>query len=205
MRILSWSLNAVRHDGQVIVLLPDAPIERSVAALEVLAQEGFEVSVPIDGPLRAPDIRRFFGSRLRIGVHDIYRQEQVPVALGMEPAFALAGFVDVAPLREAGVKTYLSALTPTEVKAAAERADGVLVEPAAHLGDGYPATLRKIVGQVPLLARGMTDSYGIKPWIKADADVALSAPVADAFDGGDLTSFRLRLRNHISAANEART
>lgn len=194
----------VRHDGAMIVLLPDVSVTRAVAALEVLSQEGFDqVSVPITGDLHPAEIRKFFGSRLRVGVHDVYQQSQVDKAIELAPDFALAGFVDVSPLRAVSVKTYVSALTPTEIKAAAEHADGVLVEPAGHLGDGYPQTLRTIFGEFPLVARGLTDSYGIKPWIRAGFDVCLTAPVGDAFEGGDLGNFRLRLRNHATAAREA--
>jgi len=188
----------------MIVLLPDAPITRAVAGLEVLSQEGFnEVSLPINGDLKPADIRKFFGTRLRVGVHDVYQPDQVATAIELEPEFVLAGFVDVTQLRAAGIKTFLSALTPTEIKAAAERADGVLVEPAGHLGDGYPAALRTMMGEFPLVARGMTDSYGIKPWIKAGFDVCVDAPIGDAFAGGDMSSFRMRLRNHATAAREA--
>lgn len=190
--------------ARAVVLIPSVAVASALAPLEVLIQEGLStISLPADGQLRANDVRAMFGQRLRVGIHNLATLDQVHQALWDEVAFALTRHVEIAELMAAGLPTFTSALTPTEVLAASRAASGVVVEPVNVLGRDYAVGLRAIAGDVPLLVRGLPDVFAARDWLRVGAGLCLDSVLGDAFSGGDLSALRLRLRSFTEAMAEA--
>lgn len=186
--------------SRALVLLPTAPLDKLIAPLEVLIQEGLDVvSLRPDAEVSADTLRSTFGRRIMVGTHDLTTTEHAEWAIAQQAAFALTmGSPQLGELlAAAGLPAAPAAFTPTEVAAAWQtRPAAVQVVPATALSTSYAAQLAALVPQASLIARETDSSHEIKSWLNAGAIACCLGTrlLGDALSGGDLGSLRSRAR-----------
>ena len=159
-------------EHQVVLSLPGADDDDLIAACEVLWQEGHRVwSVP---PERLDDLavlKRVFGRRARIGVHDLTKARQAAAAVAagaglLASIYCLPAIVAAAD----GIPVVLGGLTPQELRVAHRAgASAVQVVPCEAFGSGYARGLPELVSDIPLLATGRLEHYQAELWLSSGA------------------------------------
>lgn len=154
----------------VIVGLPDLDADELLPACEVLCQEGFKLwSVAAAQLSELPALRRVFGRRARIGVHDVTGPAQVSAAADAGAAFVASCFllpelVDAAH----GLPVILGGMTPTELRAGMlAGAAAVQLVPTEAFGTTYARTLPALLAPFPVIAGGRIERYQAELWLEA--------------------------------------
>lgn len=200
-------------EAKSIVLLPACTLDEAVAPVEILLEEGLPVvSIPAGSRLTPAMLRRTFGGRIEVGVHDLRTADDAEWAKTEKAAFALSLGEDAARssiLFDARIPECPDALTPTEVRALWKRIEtaAVQVNPAGALGANYPGQLAELISAHTLLiSRGADSVHEIKAWLAAGAvAVCLGERLtADAFRRGNLSSFRSRIHPVVDALRQPR-
>lgn len=179
---------------------------RLIVVLEVLVQEGYKVfSLHQDNLEVVAELRELFDHRADFGVHGVRDLEGLEKALGLGSLFILTDFADadlVNRANDAGLPIAAAALTPNEVAHAAKLgAAAVQVFPADLLGGGYPEALRKIVGDVSIIARGGLGGWSAGRWFDAGAVACCldETMLGDAFKAnGNLAQLRDRAQSYLT-------
>lgn len=185
--------------ARAVVLLPPCSFDDAVAPVEVLLQEGLNlISVAPGGQLTPQMLRRTFGPRLTVAVHDLRTAADAAWAIEQDACFALTMAPDAeSGLASSGMAYFPGALTPTEVVTVWRgAAAGVQVVPAGVFGNTYAAQLAELVPGVQLLPRGAESTYEVKAWLSAGAVAACLSEklLGDALQRGDLGALRTRAR-----------
>lgn len=203
----------VRQDGAmtfeaglrgIIVSLPDAPLDDCIGVVEVLIQEGFATfAMPVEARALA-EVLAIFGSRARFGATRVTSAAQVVSAAEAGAGFVLAdaGGAEVADAAsQRGLTCFLSAMTPTEVRAVLKLPDvGALLYPADVVGHAMGARLAELGLVERIIPMGGIGAYAAGEWMKFGAPAVCidSTLLGDAFDGGSLSQLRDRCSSFVA-------
>ncbi len=178
----------------LVVCLPHLPVVDLIGPLEVMIQEGLNlVAVPSQV---LPELVPLFGLRARIGACGIASAAELDQAVSAGASFVFADAADpelAEAGRNAGVPTYLQAMTPSEIRYA--RSLGyVQLFPADVLGHLMAERLKSqglLDGVIP---RGGIGAYAAERWLLSGAPAVCldSSLLGDALRGGELASLRDR-------------
>jgi 2-dehydro-3-deoxyphosphogluconate aldolase/(4S)-4-hydroxy-2-oxoglutarate aldolase len=177
------------HDEDATVVSARTLITSGVSMLEIsLSGSGALSAIARISAEAGPQVWVGAGTVLTVQqAHDAHEAgARFLVTPGMCPAVAEAGRM--------GLGVLAGALTPTEVIAAAERADAVKLFPASLGGPGYLQALRAPFPEVPFVPVGGVDAQGAKMYLAAGAvGVGIGSPlIGDAADGGDQSELAAR-------------
>lgn len=183
----------------LIVVLPDAPIDDLVGTVEVLVEEGFSnFALPVASEAFG-DAVAIFGARAVVGVSRVSTAAQVAEAAGVGARFVLADVAsaEVASLAsDLGLACYLTAMTPSEVRAAlaVPGATGALLYPADVVGHAMATRLAEMGLAGRVVPLGGVGAYAAGEWGKAGAPAVCvdQALLGDALNGGSLGLLRDR-------------
>ena len=181
----------------LIVCLPEASLDDYVGAIEVLVQEGFRTfALPVGEAFG--DVVGIFGARAQFGALRVASAAAAVTAIEAGAAFVLADVAtqEVADAAtERGVVCYLSAMTPSEVRAAlALPAAGVLLYPADVVGHAMAARLAELGLADRVIPLGGVGAFAAGEWSKAGSPAVCvdTALLGDALSGGSLAQLRDR-------------
>ncbi len=177
-----------------VVCLPHMPVADLIAPMEVLIQEGLTtVAVPVQV---LPELVPLFGSRARFGGYGITTVAQLQDAVATGATFALADVAEPAVAqagRDAGVPTYLQAMTPSEIRYARSLAN-VQLFPADIVGHLMAERLQALDLLDGVVPRGGIGAYAAERWLLSGAPAVCvdSSLLGNALRGGDLALLRDR-------------
>ena len=196
-------------DSRLVAALPDRAVGSLVAAVEVMVQEGIAgFSFPVGQLAEVARLRRIFGPRAVVGVHDVSDLTELGQALEVDPEFVALSHPDeqlVDLVHRAGIPLLVCALTPTEVQHAwRQGVAAVMVAPAEVMGSSYPEALGQLARGVTTVARGGLGAYSARRWVEAGASAVWldDALLGDAVSGGSLGSLRERCQTFRTAVED---
>lgn len=189
----------------IIVCLPSASVDDYVGAVEVLIQEGFSRFALPAGVEGFGEVLMIFGRRATFGATRVGTVDDAVAAIDAGAQFLFADVPDGAiatAASERSIDCYLSAMTPTEVRAvqALPGAAGALVFPADVVGHALAARLAEVGLVERVIPQGGLGAYAAGEWLKTGATAVCvdSTLLGDALTGGSLTSLRDRCGSFIA-------
>ena len=197
----NWAMLTLRG---LIVCLPDAPADDLVGVVEVLIEEGFSFFALPVGAGAFDDMVAIFGERATLGALRVASVDQVTAGSAAGARFVSS---DVASGRIADAASalelpcYLSAMTPTEVRAALDTsATGVLLYPADVIGHAMAPRLAELGMAGRVIPLGGLGAYAAGEWGKAGSAAACvdTALLGDAVSGGSLSMLRDRCGSFLT-------
>ena len=125
--------------------------------------------------------------------------ETIESAIQQRPAFVFARLeldqASLQRLKDAEIPVIQPGFTPAELMAVAKVSSGVAVWPAQAFGADYASSLKPLLPDTPLIARGDFTAEAAVPWLKKGCDaVSLSSRFTAAGFGGRAGELRKTAR-----------
>lgn len=171
----------VVEEHKLIAIMRGVDKEQAVPAAEAMYRGGIrclEVTFNQKSDTRIADtkeiifeLKRSFGSRMRIGAGTVMSAAEVQAAYESGAEFILAPNVDPSVLEEAerlGLASVPGALTPSEIVLAYDRGAAIVkLFPAGNMGLSYCKAIFAPVNHIPMLAVGGIGLHNLTDYLRA--------------------------------------
>ncbi len=169
------------EEHKLIAIMRGVEKERAVPAAQAMYRGGIrclEVTFNQKSDTRIADtkeiiseLKRSFGSRMRIGAGTVMSAAEVQAAYESGAEFILAPNVDISVLEEAdrlGLSSVPGALTPSEIVLAYDRGAALVkLFPAGNMGLSYCQAIFAPVNHIPMLAVGGIGLHNLTDYLRA--------------------------------------